>query len=88
MLRLWTRIIRRNKIIEQVVTVSSLPEETSAVEEALQAACVALDIARPMWLTLNDKDMEEYRRTTLTQDNFMEDIRFDRMEIEILEEEE
>lgn len=88
MLRLWTRIIRRNKIIEQAVTASSLPEEPSAVAEALHAACVELDIARPMWLTLNDKDMEEYRRTTLTQDNFLEDIRFDRMEIEILEEEE
>lgn len=88
MLRLWTRVIRRNKIIEQVVTVSSLDNEPAAVAEALHAACVELDIARPMWLSLNDNDMEAYRRTTLNQDNFLEDIPFDRMEIEILEEEE
>lgn len=88
MLRLWTRVIRRNKIAEETVTASSLFDEPSAVAEALQSACVELDIARPMWLSLNDRDMEQYRRTTLTQDNFMEDIRFDRMEIEILEEEE
>jgi len=88
MLRLWTRVIRRNKIIEQSVTESVLAEESSAIAEALQAACVELDIARPMWLSLNENDMADYRRTTLTQDNFMEDIHFDRMEIEILEEEE
>ena len=63
MLRLWTRVIRHNKIIEEAVTESSLQDEPAAVAEALQAACVQLDIARPMWLSLNDKDMEEYRRT-------------------------
>ena len=88
MLRLWPRVIRRNKIIEETVTKSSLAHEPSAVAEALQAACVQLDIARPMWLSLNDRDMEDYRRTTLNQDNFMEEIHFDRMEIEILEDEE
>ena len=88
MLRLWTRVIRHNKIVEEAVTESPQPDEPSAVAEALHAACVRLDIARPMWLSLNDKDMEEYRRTTLTQENFLEDIHFDRMEIEILEEEE
>jgi len=87
-MRLWTRVIRRNKIIEEAVTESVLSDEPSAVAEALQSACVALDIARPMWLSLNARDMEDYRRATLTQDNFMEDIHFDRMEIEILEEEE
>ena len=88
MLRLWTRVMRHNKIIEEAVTGSSLADEPSAIAEALHTACVQLDIARPMWLSLNDKDMEEYRRTTLTQDNFLEDIHFDRLEIEILEEEE
>jgi hypothetical protein len=87
MLRLWTRVIRHNKIIEETVTASSLEDERAALAEALQEACVQMDIARPLWLSINERDIEEYRRTTLNQDNFLEDIRFDRMELEILEDE-
>jgi len=87
MLRLWTRVIRHNKIIEEAVTVSALEDECAALAKALQEACVQMDIARPLWLSINERDIEEYRRTTLNQDNFLEDIHFDRMELEILEDE-
>jgi hypothetical protein len=88
MLRLWCRVMKHNKIIEEIVTGSSMSEEEAAVSQCLQEACVKLDIARPMWLSPNGRDMEQYRRTSLNQDNFLEQINFDRMEIEILEEEE
>ena len=86
MLRVWFRVMRHNKIVEETVTESALADEAAAMAQALQASCLAFDIARPLWLSLNERDIERYRRTTLTQDNFMEHIAFDKLEIEILEE--
>lgn len=86
MLRVWCRVMRHNKIIEEIVTESNAAEDAAALTEALHTACVKFDIARPLWLSANDRDMERYRRTTLTQDNFIEHIPFDKLEIEILEE--
>lgn len=45
-----------------------------------------LDIEKPFWLQNN---LEEYNRTkkaSFTQDNFIEEINFDRFEIHVLEE--
>ena len=40
----------------------------------------------PMWLPKHGREWEDFRRTAFTQDHFVEEIRFDRMEIEFLEE--
>jgi hypothetical protein len=38
-----------------------------------------------MWLGKHEFEFEQFRRTAFTQDHFVEEISFDRMEIELID---
>jgi len=47
-----------------------------------------LDLERPIWLEKNQREYQEYKRTVLTQDNFIERINFDTLELEVISDDE
>ena len=59
---------------------------THKVFRAIEEACNRLDLGQPIWL---DKNIEEFRRRSRTRfgrDNFMEEISFDYLEMQVLKE--
>ena len=52
---------------------------------ALDEACRALDVPRPIWLPKNEREFSSFRMTAFTQDHFVEEIHFERMEIEFID---
>ncbi|MBQ3424033.1 MAG: hypothetical protein IJH38_02400 [Clostridia bacterium] len=82
--RLWARIIRGHRIIRQATEACAWED----VPEALTALCHEFDIPRPLWLDKHKREFEAFHRTQFLPDHFMEDVTFQRLEIEFLEDDE
>ena len=78
--QLWARIIRHQKIIQQV----TVPCTRDDPDEPLTEICHLLDLQKPMWLAKNQREWDDFGQTRFLQDNFIEHIPFDRLEIEYI----
>lgn len=86
-MRIWFKEIKRGRLIRDVVIDDdSADTRTHKVFRALEEACYTLDLGRPIWLDLTVKDFKKYAKARFTQDCFMEQIPFDYLEIEVIEE--
>jgi hypothetical protein len=77
------RIIKKHRIDKQFIAPCAPGEE----REALIALCREADLPVPMWLEKHDREFERFRRTAFLPDHFIEEVRFERLEIEFLEDE-
>jgi hypothetical protein len=87
MLRIWGKIVRNNKIIEDAVVSSEL--EGSYQENlklCITELCQKFDLSKPYWLPTNLEEYNKRGKTTFNAFNFMEEIDFDKFIIEELEE--
>lgn len=80
MSRLWIRLVKHHKIVRQAAIPCALGEE----KQALVEQCREFDVPAPLWLNKHEKEFSEFRHTAFTRDHFIEDVPFDRMEIEFL----
>ena len=81
MTRLWVRMIKHHRVQKQ-----ETPECTwENIGETLTEVCRTWDVPRPIWLGKHEREMNDFRRTAFTAEHFMEEIPFDRLEIEFLE---
>ena len=87
MFRMWIKLWDRNKMKQDtVIEIDNDDTRTHKVFQALEQACYHFDLSVPIWL---DKNIEEFQRVSKTRfygDSFMEDIPFDAMEVQIIEE--
>ena len=82
--RLWAKIIKRHRIERQ----ATAPCAWEGVEDALTELCREFDIPRPIWLNKHYREFEDFRRTQFLPEHFMEEVPFQRLEIEFLEDDE
>lgn len=88
MFRLWGKVYTNNKIIQDTVYENDdnkLSTEKK-ITEGLYEICMSFDLQNPIWLKGNYKDLDQFRKTTFRKDHFIEQIDFDYLEIEIIEE--
>lgn len=88
MFRLWGKIIKDNHLLQDAVIENGdySMSRTAMVLDAVDQLCYQFDLGHPVWL---EKTVEEFKRrdrVRFTQDNFMEEISFDYLEIQVLEE--
>jgi len=81
MARLWARIIVKHRI-DQQATIACTHDQA---EEALVELCRQFDIPAPLWLRKHENEFEAFRHTTFLPEHFMEDVPFQKLEIEFLE---
>jgi hypothetical protein len=87
LIRLWGKIITNNKIIASAE--STCDEEIDYQEQLKKCIieiCYKLDLQKPYWLPKNLKEYNQYKRTAFRHDNFIENVNFDKFEIEVIEE--
>lgn len=80
------RLIKGTSIMKES-SIEKNSEEGSfrdLLEESFVALCRELDTPVPMWLKRNSTEFARYRRTFFDSDQFMEDIKFDRLEIKLI----
>lgn len=88
MFRLWGKIYKNNKIVrDTVINMEENKSREHLTALCLDQICVDFDLQHPMWLNDNKKDYPAYGRTSFNQDHFIEQIDFDYLEIEIIDDE-
>lgn len=87
MFRLWGKIQKDNHLLKDTVFAEESDDtRTHKIFRGLEEICYEFDLEKPIWL---DKTVEEFKRhdkTRFYQDNFIEEIDFDYLEIQIIEE--
>lgn len=86
MLKLWGKLIKNNKIILQEVAVFHDEDYQIELKKCITEICYKMDIQKPYWLPKNLDEYNRVKRTTFDQDNFIEEIEFDKLEVVVLEE--
>ncbi len=81
---LWVREIKRNRIVRDIVVLC--PER--GWEDAMVAACRALDIGVPMLVEKHRRDFEQFNQLRFLPEHFLETVPFDRLEAEYFDPEE
>ncbi len=78
---IWVRLMRKTRI-ERDVTIPCMYDEW---QEALEAACHRLDVPKPLLLPRHERDWAEFSQARFLREHFMEDVPFDRMEVEYID---
>lgn len=87
MFRLWAREFKDNRMLKDtVIEDGSSDTRTHKIFNALDEICMQFDLGKPLWLESTVSDFKKHRRTRFTQDNFIEEIDFDYLEIQVIEE--
>jgi len=88
MFRLWGKIIKDTRLTKDTVIYDQdyTKSRTEMIFNSLTAICNYFDLAEPLWLDSNIRSFKKHHKTRFYKDNFIEEINFDFLEIEILEE--
>lgn len=87
MFRLWAREFKDNRMLKDtVIEDGDSDTRTHKIFNALDEICMQFDLGKPLWLESTVSDFKKHRRTRFTQDNFIEEIDFDYLEIQVIEE--
>ena len=88
MFRLWVKIIDSGKIVKNMTIENSDSSlnRTKKIFHAIDEACYAYDLSKPLWLDKNISEFKKSSKTRFTKDNFVDEIDFDFLEIEVIEE--
>ena len=87
MFRLWGKIWKDNRMLcDTVIEEESDDTSTHKLFRALDEICQTFDLAKPIWLEANIADFKRHSRARFYHDSFIEEIEFDYLEIQVLEE--
>lgn len=87
MFRLWAKIFKDNRMLrDTVICDDSAETRTHKVFNALDEICYQFDLGKPMWLDATINDFKKHSKARFTRDNFVEQIDFDFLEIQVIEE--
>lgn len=80
MSRLWVKVIKKHKIVMH----ESVTCDWGECAVALREVCRQFDIPAPIWLGKHEREFDSFRRTAFLREHFIEEVSFDRLEIEYL----
>lgn len=87
MFRLWGKIWKDNHLLNDItIKDDSDDTRTHKIFRALDEICMEMDLGKPLWLDSNIKEFKKHSRTRFSQDSFIEEIDFDYLEIQVIEE--
>lgn len=87
MFRMWGKIFKKNRMLQDtVICVDNDLNRTRKVYQALEEICYEFDLQKPLWLESNKQDFILHSKTRFTSDCFIEEINFDYLEIQVIEE--
>ena len=87
MFRLWGKIWKENRLVKDVVIADeSNDTRTHKIFHALDELCLTFDLGKPIWLDATIREFQRHSKARFYQDSFIEEIDFDYLEIQIIEE--
>ncbi|MCQ2526805.1 MAG: hypothetical protein MJ130_08570 [Lachnospiraceae bacterium] len=86
-MRIWARQFKDTHMLKDSLIVDESTEtRTHKVFKALEKVCQEMDLAQPVWLDRNVKDFKRSGKVRFFKDSFIEEIPFDYLEFQIIEE--
>ena len=88
MFRIWGKIFKDNHLVRDMVYENGDTDinRTKKVFAGIHVFAEAFDLQQPIWLDKNINEFKRVDKTRFEQDNFIEQIDFDYLEIEVIEE--
>lgn len=88
MFRLWGKLIKNNHLLKDItITIDNENiNRTKKVFNALDEICYEFDLGKPIWLDSTINDFKLHDKARFFSDNFIEEIEFDYLEIQVIEE--
>ena len=88
MFRLWGKLMKQNRLLKDMVYCDgSDRNRTRKVFSGLEEICLAFDLENPIWLESTIQEFQRHSKCRFNKDSFIEQIEFDYLEIEVIEEE-
>ena len=86
-MRIWVRQFKDNHMLADM-TVSDYGDDTRThkVMRALETACKDMDLSVPIWLDVNIADFKRNAKCRFYQASFIEQVHFDYLEMQVIEE--
>jgi hypothetical protein len=86
-MRIWFKIWKDTHLLQtETIEDDSDDTRTHKIFRALEEACLRFDLAKPIWLDANIAEFKRHAKTRFGRDNFVEEIDFDYLELQVLEE--
>ena len=86
-MRIWFKQWKDSKMLRDVVIEDTSDDtRTHKIFHALEQVCYEMDLARPIWLDVTVRAFKQHAKARFTKDCFMEEVPFDYLEIDVLEE--
>lgn len=87
MFRLWAKEFKDNRMIrDMVVEDNSAETRTHKVFHAVDQICYHFDLSKPIWLEANIAEFKKISKVRFRSENFIDEIDFDYLELQIIEE--
>ena len=87
MFRLWGKIWKDNRMERDTVYEETSDDtRTHKVFRGLDEICHEFDLGRPIWLEKNVGEFRRHSKVRFYQDSFIEEIEFDYLEVQVIEE--
>ncbi len=87
MFRLWAKEFKDNHLLKDTVICNDDNDSrTHKVFYALDTICSEFDLGKPIWLDATIREFKQHSKARFTKDNFVEEIDFDYLEIQVIEE--
>ena len=74
-----------NGVVQQLNLISD-ETRTHKIFNALEEICYEFDLSKPIWLDVTIAEFKKHAKARFYQDNFIEQIDFDYLEIQVIEE--
>ena len=87
MFRMWGKLWKDNRMLrDTVVEEESEDTRTHKIFRALEEICYEFDLGKPIWLDSTIQEFKRRSKARFYQDSFIEEVPFEYLEIQILEE--
>lgn len=87
MFRLWGKIFKDNHMLRDTVIEDDRNDtRTHKIFDSLDQICYDFDLGKPIWLYSNIQEFKRHSKTRFYQDSFIEEIPFDYLELQVIEE--
>lgn len=86
-MKIWAKEWKSNHLLRDM-TVEDYSDDTRThkVFHAIDEICGKFDLQHPIWLDSNVRDFQNRARCRFSKDSFTEEIPFDYLEIQVIEE--
>ena len=86
-MKIWGKIWKSNHMLQDMVVEDTREDtRTHKILHCLEQICLDFDLGQPIWLDTSIREFQRHSRVRFYQDSFIEDIPFDYLEIQVLEE--